>query len=225
MIKDNQQLDLFKLFKNGHDTFQLEENYTKQILEYLKKETYYNVDKTSTFTSAWDSSNLFNYNQVPEYYKHIVNNLIEAGYFKPYTDTYSEFDFIKVMLHRTDKGYNNYWHGHWQDGSHLHLLLHFSEPDVRDTNLLGGRIEFGFLMDQKQFGYQEKYNQTQINKVRVTGSYPSNNGECQVLLNNNPLVVHQVTDVLSNSLRYTLMVSLGYKKNIDITKKDCIHCI
>lgn len=168
----------------------------------------------------WDNkTDLYTDNShVPKEYQKLIEDIVSTGLLKPYTNIHGDFNKFIYMGHFTGAGYKNPWHGHFFDGMHIHLLIHFGHKN-RDYNEDGGVLEVGRAIGNLDM---EDYTNIKL-PINKSGHVLCNHGEMTVMLNSDPFVMHQVTEVKSEKTRYTLMVGCGYQDNVVIDKVKINH--
>jgi hypothetical protein len=154
---------------------------------------------------------------VPMAYEALTQEIIESGFFDEYFKIFGKFDQYEHMLHHTCKGYENLWHGHFKDASHVHILCYFGSDNRQEPD--GGKLEVGRIKEGTQIDFDQYHLVGDLNKVETTGSFACNHGDIAVVWNLNPYILHQVTKVLTDTPRYTYMIACGYKSNIDPKKR------
>lgn len=220
-MKINGTLDLNYLYANGYFKSEIDEASADLMLNHIKEEQWIEDQEASAIVlnPGWDQGKSVETKNVPAFYQNFLERFRQTEFLKKYEELYGVFTASSTALHKSPRTYINRWHGHFMDGYHIHLLFHFS-PDKRDIED-GGFIEFGLALDSADFHVDfEKYNQKDPKNVFRTGSYISHHGQFEVLLNSHPMYRHQVTEVLTDKDRYTLMYFLGYKDNILQSKKN-----
>jgi hypothetical protein len=222
MIVD--KLDLHFLYKNGFFRSHLTEAKADELLKIVQKEDFH-LDSSSSCPvedAPWDKGKSVELKILPAPYSNFFQEVLKSKFLEPYTKIYGEFTALNAALHKTPKNYINKWHGHFMDGFHLHLIFHLSE-EIR-TQADGGLIEYGYVLNPDEYSLDlQGYNMTEAKNIIQTGSFLANNGDFEVLLNTHPMYRHQVTEVLSNKNRYTLMMYFGYNDNILENKKWIDH--
>jgi hypothetical protein len=155
-------------------------------------------------------------NAVPMAYQALVEKFIDSGYFDQYFSIFKRFDKLEYMLHHTVQGYENLWHGHFKDASHMHLFFYFGSDRSEED---GGKLEVGRIKEGTIIDFDKYHLVGDMNKIEKTGSFMCDHGDMVLVWNANPFLLHQVTKVLTEKPRYTLMVSCGYKSNIEDEKR------
>lgn len=207
-------LDISKLYNDGYcvtdvghlESFHYLWGYILQDPCIIEEGSAYDVR-----SPLWDNkTDLYNDNShVPKEYQKLLRDIIDSGILKAYTNIHGEFNKFLYMGHFTGAGYKNPWHGHFYDGMHIHLLIHFGHSD-RDYDLDGGVVEVGRIVGKVDM--EDYYNVR--SEVKKSGQVLCNHGQMTVLLNTDPFVMHQVTEVKSEKTRYTLMIACGYLDNV-----------
>ena len=218
-ISDSVNLNF--LYANGFFRSEIPKSEADLVLNYIQQETWVEDEEASAviFNASWDNGKSVEEKAIPAFYHQFLEKFLKSGFLKNYQDLYGQFTSHSAALHRSPKCYINRWHGHFMDGYHLHLLFHLT-PDKR-TYEDGGLIEFGIALDSSDFQVDfENYNQKSPKNVFETGSFISHHGQFEVLLNTHPMYRHQVTEVVTDKDRYTLMYFLGYKDNILASKRN-----
>lgn len=214
-------IKLKELYANGFYQSNLPTEVAQEVLNHIQtKETWVEDVEASAIilNASWDNGKSVESKSIPDYYEKFLTTFLASGFLKNYEDLYGKFTAYGAALHKSPKGYVNGWHGHFMDGFHLHLLFHLTPHQRVEED--GGLIEFGLVLDSEEFNVNfETYNQIEPRNVFRTGSFVSHQGQFEVLLNSHPMYRHQVTEVVTNQDRYTLMFFLGYKDNILNSKK------
>lgn len=154
---------------------------------------------------------------VPPAYINMAESFINSGVFSEYFNVHGKFDSYDYMLHQTLNGYENLWHGHYKDGTHVHLLFYLGSSNRKESD--GGKIEVGRIPYTEEIQFGDYHNIHGKYEIEKTGSFVANHGKVVVVWNANPYIVHQVTKVTSDVPRYTLMVACGYKSNFNPDRK------
>lgn len=217
----NDSVKLKQLYANGYYKSKLPDDQAAEVLHYIQTQESWveDVEASSIILNAsWDNGKSVEAKKVPDYYDQFLKKFLSSGFLQNYQSLYGDFTAYSAALHKSPKGYINRWHGHFMDGYHLHLLFHLTPHErVIDD---GGLIEFGLVLDSEEFNLEfETYNQIEPKNIFRTGSFVSHHGQFEVLLNSHPMYRHQVTEVVTDQDRYTLMFFLGYKDNILSSKK------
>jgi len=192
------------------------------LQDFILTKQKYNLNHNETIpvlTADWDTP-VFKKENPPSIYKDFVKEILQQKCLKQYQDIYGNFTHTKLMLHKTPKGYINDFHSHTYDGTHLHILFHFTDSIriIED----GGLIQVGEVIDKGNVIFNDidfyhrnpRYHKPNISEVVSTGM-------ATIINNINPYFRHAVTEVLSDKSRYTLMLACGYKDNQQ--KRDIQH--
>lgn len=217
-------LSLDRLFNLGHDVLDVTSLKTFPALWDMTMIDEYQIEseKMCSRCPVWENkSNQWGDNEhVPQVYKDFIKEVFDCGMLDPYFRFFGRFNHQIYMSHHTAKGYVNPWHGHFLDGMHMHLLVHMG-IDKRDPEVDGGAVQVGRI--KKWIEFNDYTNIGDSGEVTLLGSVPCHHGQMTVLLNSDPFVVHQVTKVLNDKLRYTFMVACGYRDNADPNKAKIDH--
>ena len=225
VLKQQPLLDLHSLYANGFWRSKISDPLAKNLLSIVRCEKYILDEDASSpvMDASWDhGSSSVDPIRAPMEYRAFYRSFLEQNILFPYTNLFGDFTRIGMALHKTPKGYDNKWHGHFMDGYHLHILIHLT-PSFRNTQD-GGKIEFGLVLDPKDYSLdQQDYYLKDAKHVFQTGSFLCQNGDFEILLNTHPMYRHQVTTVSSDVDRYTLMIFCGYEDNILSHKSKIRH--
>jgi len=219
MITNNSEFDFNKFFTKGGFQFRYSDTAFLSILEdYVFTKEKYNLGHNETIpveTAQWDKP-FHKKEWAPKIYRMATEYLLNSKLLRTYQDVYGKFNFIKIMLHKTPKGYINTFHSHTYDGTEMHILLHFG----KDRNMQdGGLIEIGEVMDKENVIFNPiDFYESNPKKHLVTCSSVVDTGLCTIINNQHPYFRHQVTEVLTDKPRYTLMIAVGYKNKIQKRK-------
>jgi hypothetical protein len=212
--------DFYSFHNNGGFQFNYDSQLHINLAKYIFTKEVFKLainDNIPVYDAVWDKE-FHEIENAPNIYIKFLKELLNHSILAKYQEVHGRFTFKKLMLHKTPIGYINKFHAHTYDETDLHILCHFSkeERDIHD----GGVIQIGKVIDYQNVKFDStKYYQSPPLKHLITISSICNTGLITVINNKNPYFRHQVTEVLSNKDRITLMVALGYGSRSKIKNK------
>ena len=172
--------------------------------------------KIPTEVADWDCDWTMRENP-PSVFNDVRDTILKSRMIKSYEKVYGDLNFSKQMFHRTPKDYENLYHGHTYDGSHMHIFVYVTDQERVDLD--GGFIEVGEVVDRQNVKFNPVDFYTSSPRLHCTHlSLKVRNGLGIVINNINPYFRHQVTKVQTNAGRYTYMLALGYENNCALNK-------
>ncbi len=212
--------DFYSFHNKGGFQLKYDSFWHRKSLNYILKKEKFILEKDDVIpveNAIWDCP-FEKPNRPPLVYRRLLHEFLSSETMKHYQDVHGKFTFIKIMLHKTPKGYVNLFHGHIYDETDLQILFHFT----RDLRTLedGGLIELGEVVDKKNVVLDRKsfYQAPPKNHIIHLSSI-CNNNLVTIINNKNPYFRHQVSEVLTDKERYTLMVACGYSSYKKIKNK------
>jgi len=217
-----------RYYNDGYDLVSVDQTLIDHLASYVLQENFSDAPLHPGLSQPdWDADYT---NITPEYYEKqskyidILKPIIDDSFYFDYWRTlYGNFDELVVSVNKMEKGSSMDWHWDGFDGSVLQLMLYVNLE--KRTKEDGGLIEIGKSIDpmvNEDDPFPHWSPSTGLNEVTgdviVTGSLVPDNNVGIVLNNNNPTLVHRVTPLLTDKIRYSVLLQCGYKHNWNSNK-------
>ena len=206
-------------FVKGFDISPIDKTFIDHLAGYVYSEKFGTGTYLGVENPLWDRDYQEldeNFYASQQKYVDLIKELLKKDYFKYWTEIYGDFSFFKVSINKMQPGSSMDWHWDGFDGTFLQLLFYLQPLEQ-------GQFEVGIAKDV-QVNQTDSLPHWQPDKglnyichdVQSTGKIDITNGKMIVLNNYNPKFVHRVNE--TNALRYSVIVSCGYKSHWDNNK-------